>query len=368
MKKSVIAVVSLVGLLFSQCVSVQTIDLDGNAVSGRTGNKEKTKNQKSVAALQYQEGDLMAEDWKAVGNLTLIKSEGGYAIRAKEAGNREALLTREFDRPLSFNGGLGIRVVGRSEGSVAPTLKLELVDENGYVTNEKDMELELAQGEISNEYFFNLNGAFVQLHPEIADVDGKRIRRINLYVNPKGDEFTGNIHLEEIKVIYGAQIVHEGKGPEGKDGGVVEDFMKSSSWTSNKKNISLLPGSGHLRVEMNEVGPSHESFEGEVETVNVQNAKKFTVKAKVAGEKPLFLRMDLVDANGVATNYLPVIVRLNPSSEMQELVFDFEGRLEQSYPMAALDVKRISGVRIYPNPAYQPYTGTLIIEEIKAIP
>lgn len=348
--------------LLSSCVSsVQQIDMDGNEVNV----DETNENSPIVSALAYNKGTVPL-DWKSDdARISITKPDDKMEVALTDV--KRTSFYKEFDG-IDFRGRLAVRVEAKVVGGTKDDrvkLRLLLTDGNGYVTNGKDVDNTIEATEDFRPYFFRLRGAFVQTFPELQNVNGADITKMEFVVSPTGGAVSAKIIFKSIKVVSDKEVFSTRKvGKEGQKGNVVysADTKFSSDDWSQENGYVLSQVGDDLVVKAEGVGPRYQKF---TKTIETTNATKMKIVVKYEGDVQPFVRFDLVDANGFVTNRKPAMVRLLPGG-YQEYTLDYTDRKRQSYPKVVdVDLTRITQVSGYIDPAYRPFSGTLYIKSIE---
>lgn len=361
MKYTLYIALGLSILTFS-CVTVEKINLDGialNSIVDSTNvetNDQEVKTIVSKPALTWNQGRLNY-DYKSV--TSSIQVQNGDVDVVTVEGGKKQIVSQKFDA-LDFRGALAIKMKAKAEGT--PELQLMLVDKDGYQTNTIKLANTIQNGDAYQTYYFDLNGAYSQSYPEMKDVDAKNITGLNLRVNKS---YTGSIDIQSVEVILSNEIIKQKRNvPVGQDGGVLVDFTKEPESMVISKGITSSVSDGVLILDAKSVGALYERAELNVINTSLSKKQKVKAKIKVEGEASAFIRIDLIDGNGIITNKRPIIKEVKPG-DWQEVEFDFEGRLAQSYPQQVdVDASRIQNLTFYINPGDNTFTGKVSIDEI----
>lgn len=154
------------------------------------------------------------------------------------------------------------------------------------------------------------------------------------------------------------------------NGGLIDDFDNSiRGWkVTHPNSISLERNNGVMLVTADGVGPNYEYLIKTFKPLDFSEAKTVVVRAKIDGWKVPYLRMDLIDKNGVQTNAKLTICKLAPRTDYQDYIFRFNGKFNQNWPYKApVDSTQISKIQIAINEGSTPYTGTIYIDQVKII-
>ncbi len=343
-------------VLGASCVSVQQIDIDGNPVGG----VETEKKALITSALAHNSG-VVPLDWKSDdAKISITKPSENMEVALSDV--KRTSFYRNFEG-IDFRGGLAVRVIARViDGDEKVKLRLLMTDNNGFVTNGKTVDNTIRKTSDFRPYFFRIKGAFKQTFPELQNVNGSNIRRMEFVVSPTGGRVTGKIEIQSIKILMDDEVYKtKGLVSEGAEGGVVQNSDAPMDWSADNGYAVSKVGED-LVVEATGVGPRYEQFS---KKIPVTKATKMKVIVKYEGNVQPFLRFDLHDVNGFITNRKPGMVRLLPGG-YKEYIIDYSDRLRQSYPKQVdVDGARIVKVTGFIDPAYIPFTGTIFIKSIE---
>lgn len=347
--------------ILSSCVSGQPIGLDGQEVEEGEGNEQLVKK----SALAYNKG-VVDFDWKTLDQgLDIFKASENMVVTMTEA--KQKTFFKEYEG-LDFRGKLALKVEARfvSDSDVEGVkVRLLMTDAQGLITNGKDVDNTIQATTDFKPYFFRLKGAFVQTFPELKNVNGADIRKLAFVVAPTGKAASGRIEFKTIKVVSDQEVFKPGKiGAEGAEGAVVynsDTDFKVGEW-SIENGYEISEVAENLVIKTTGVGPRYEKFS---RNIPLTKATKMKVVAKYEGNVQPFIRFDLIDVNGFATNRKPAMVRLLPGG-YAEYTLDYSRRNRQAYPKTVdVDLSRITKVSGYLDPAYLPFTGTVFIKSIE---
>ena len=355
-----IVYIVLVAFLVQSCLGVEKVTL-GDGSDAKT-----IKLKKGKPALTYKKGDLLNNlDWESSEGLTLeiqkdeIKLEG-----AEVKGASLSSKTINYD----YRGGLAIRIKARAEGS-SPKLRVQLTDVLGVIANGKTLDAKIEVEDEVRNYYFDLGGAFIQSYPVIKQVNGAYVNSIKILVNPEGQRFTGKVFIEEIEVIKRDEVIRKGKiCPIGTPGGLITDFSEGiKDWKGNGA-YELSNGGNMLQIDAVDAGPKYQAIKRGIATMNFKNHTRIKALIKVEGDSDVAVRIDLIDFFGNVTNKRPIYKRLYPSSDYQEVIFDYNNRFDQSYPkQIEVDPTRIVKIKLLLNAGLMPYTGKVLVDKLEVI-
>jgi hypothetical protein len=142
-----------------------------------------------------------------------------------------------------------------------------------------------------------------------------------------------------------------------------------SKWEASHANMSVGRSGTSLAVELKGVGNEWEQLSRKFEALNFTDAPYLLVKARidVGSKDSLKMRIDLIDENGYATNYVPQERYIRSRPDVKVYKFAYAGNWVQNWPSRKdVDAKSIVEIKINFNGGGPNYTGKLFIEEIIA--
>lgn len=368
--------IGLLGLLLSlkDCASFEKVEFTDPSEAIRDTAKEV-----GIPALSYNNGDLMEGPvwWTGSnpGEEITLQQKDGYYLKFKNVGPRYTPFGQGLPG-LDFSTPLAIKVQCVAEGEDMPMLCLQLDDVGGFQTNAKRPTQRIANDGKMRDYYFPLKGSFVQSWPTAHSVDGSAITKIMFFVNPGGSAYNGALKIKEIKVVPADSIkeTEKIKLPAGRPGAVIDDFNGDIGawWTTDKFFKISKTETGSLKVDIKGAGPGYECIGRGFKAIDFGKAYKLKAKIRVEGsnEAPE-VRIDIKDVDGYTCNAKPATNRIlpNPDGTMKEYTFSYRGRFLQTYPdMHEVDPERITDLVIFINPGKAPFTGTIYIDDLEAIP
>jgi hypothetical protein len=104
---------------------------------------------------------------------------------------------------MSRHAKLSVKIMVPKD-SVAPTIRLDLCDNNGYFTNGSIVSVTPVADSIFHEYVFDFTNKFYSTYPASNLVNASKIVRLYMYFNPGGSAFKGNVIFDDF-VVLGAQ-------------------------------------------------------------------------------------------------------------------------------------------------------------------
>lgn len=158
--------------------------------------------------------------------------------------------------------------------------------------------------------------------------------------------------------------------PVSAPGVLIDDFSNaiSSWWSSNESKIKISKEEEKMKVEFKEAGPAYETFGRGFSKIDFSKTPVVKVRVQVKGAAPTTLRADIKDVSGFSTNAKPISIKLQSGTDFVDYYYDFTGKFEQAWPnVQKVEPQSIVELILFVNPGGQSYTGTLYIDEIKAI-
>ncbi len=161
---------------------------------------------------------------------------------------------------------------------------------------------------------------------------------------------------------YGVPVLKFNKG-------VVEGFSNEiySWWVANEQ-LALAKKGDTLKIQMKNVGPKWECFGSAITMLDFTEASVLKLRMRSEGATAPSVSIRFRDANGYMADMIPN-VKVPKSGPFQDFYYNFTGKWKQAWPESKeVDPRIINEVLFFINGGGAPYTGTLYIDEIKAIP
>lgn len=98
--------------------------------------------------------------------------------------------------PLDFSKNKLLIVECKIDGIRIPRMRIDLIDDQGRMSNSRPQELKLAPRSGYLRYVFNYEGAFYQNWPYKSKMDASRITKIRINVNGGGTAYSGKIYIK----------------------------------------------------------------------------------------------------------------------------------------------------------------------------
>lgn len=363
----------LATLLFtSACVKVGQVFLEEDNLLHLAAVTNESEEAVSIAIQDTMIANFAVDgisNWWGASNLFLTKSNGNLVVDALSVGLEYDRFGYNFPRPVDFGTYSIIRVKARTEGNSVPLLRIDLKDIQGMSTNHLDAKAHILACDKSSYYYFNYKGRFEQGWPFRGAVNKNKIAQMEFFVNPGGLPYTGNLFIEEIVMLKDLE-----EGDSKSDNCVVdinENFESGEKywWVNNDRySMSFSDNQKDLRIKSSGAGENYESF-GRIFSptdLTVQNLIKVTAKA--SGTSSPNLRVDLVDADGYATNGSAIVKSIPNDNTYRDYYFDFEGKLYQGWPQTkSLNSKKITEFMFFLNPGSAGFWGDVYISSVELV-
>jgi hypothetical protein len=395
-------------LLYS-CKNFETMTLDDSDKLALPTDKET-----GIPVLNFNKGmiDNFKEDinywWVANDKVGIVKKGDTLKVKLTNVGMKYECWGREFEM-CDFTEAPVLKVRARFEGERQPTLSPHLKDVNGYDANFAPPSARIKKGDYQ-DYYFNFTGKWKQSWPNDQVVDFTTIREILFFVNPGAADWTGTLYIDDIQAVKVSDIpvktsptssttptdgttpattttttettttptetkvtvTSETKksAPVGNASAVLIDDFKGNidSWWAGNDKIKLSKEKKSLKATLKDVGPTYETFGKTFKTIDFEKTPVVKVRMKASGEKPAVLRVDIKDNEGFATNSKPVAMKFESGTDFVDYYYDFTSKFEQTFPMVkTVNPSGIVEILFFVNPGGEAYSGTLLIEEVKAI-
>ncbi|MBX9853119.1 MAG: hypothetical protein K2X86_15355 [Cytophagaceae bacterium] len=385
--KEILLRFSLVFLIFlTGCKYFETQVLDDNhQIAMEEGE------QKGIPAIAFNNGyfDHFGGDisvwWSASPDLILSKKGDTLRVDSKNVGSKYVPFGRTFPA-LDFSETPVLRIRMRYEGNLAPDVRVDMADIYEKQADGVNKQ-RLRKGDY-RDYYFNFNNKWKQAWPKPEPVDSKAIGKIVIFINPGTADWTGTLFIDEIAIVKESDI--PSKKPvtpvkdsvntntnnntvvtESVEAKLIDDFSGqdiNNWWSGAEGKVTLSKEEEMLKVDFKEAGPAYETFGRGFDKINFLKTPVLKVRVKVQGEKPANLRIDVKDASGFSTNARPTAIKIESGTDFVNYYYDFTNKFEQSWPnVQKVDPEGVVEVVFFVNPGGQAYTGTIYIDEIKAI-
>ncbi|MCU0429459.1 MAG: hypothetical protein MUF42_05755 [Cytophagaceae bacterium] len=154
-----------------------------------------------------------------------------------------------------------------------------------------------------------------------------------------------------------------------RDGYLYNATTDISKWEASHGNMTVGRENGAMIVDFKGVGSDWEQLMRKFSALDFAEAPIIMVKARVdeSSADSLKMRIDLIDEDGLATNYSPQERYIRSRATSKWYKFVYAGNWVQNWPSRAdVNAKKIVGVRINFNGGGPNYSGKIIIEEMFA--
>lgn len=360
--------------------------------------------------------------WSASPDLIVTKKGDTLRVESKNVGSKYVPFGKGF-AAVDLSGSPVLRVKMRYEGNLAPNVRIDLQDIYGKSADQVPAQ-RLRKGGF-RDYYFNYDGKWKQFWPVAEPVDGRAISKISVFINPGAADWTGTLYIDEIQIVNVSDIpakktasadttkaptvavntpadtstttaktITNAAGtdsvktttsnvttpvPVNKDAVnmpvsatavLIDDFSKDINpwWSGSESKIAISKEGEMLKVELKAAGPAFETFGRGFDKIDFTKTPIVKVRVKNEGVKPTTLRVDIKDSEGFSTNAKPIAIKLQSGTDFVDYYYDFTGKFEQAWPnVQKVSPQSIVELLLFVNPGGEAYTGTMYIDEIKAI-
>ncbi|MBX9853064.1 MAG: hypothetical protein K2X86_15080 [Cytophagaceae bacterium] len=154
------------------------------------------------------------------------------------------------------------------------------------------------------------------------------------------------------------------------EGGVFQHAKSDvGKWDASHGNVIMGKSGTSLTINLKDVGVDWEQASLKFQPLDFSKAPHLIIKARVDvnSKDSLKVRVDLIDEDGLSTNYSPQERYIRAREDFKEYKFSFGGNWVQNWPFKAdVNSKKISEIRINFNGGGPNYTGKIYIDEIRA--
>jgi len=246
-----------------------------------------------------------------------------------------------------------LKISVKSNESVAPNIRVDLVDSQGLTTNADPV---IVIPELDGQYHvytMNFEGRFQQSWPDWVEVNSSDITGINIFINAGGAEYSG--------LLYFDNLTREAPST------IIDDFDDGDSegWWSGAPGIIDLWNSGNeLTVSANGAGPGWETFGYSFAPLDFSSHSVVKLSVQTL-DSPPEIRLDLRDSNGLSTNAYPVTVIPANDGITHDYYFNFTDSFWQGWPdWVEVNSSSITEFVFFLNPGGSSFTGTIILDNI----
>lgn len=193
----------LIPIIFVACVGLRDASLTVEEPLAQLDSAE--VNAPALPVMEYNNGIFYNKNspiyrWEVShSNIGLQRLDGNLTVNLKNVGKDWEMLTLKF-APIDFTETPVLLVKATCTGTDSAKVRIDLVDEDGLSTNFKPQENYIRLGEIK-EYKFDFADKWIMNWPYRADVNPKRIVEIKFNFNGGGPNYSGRVHIEEIKAV-----------------------------------------------------------------------------------------------------------------------------------------------------------------------
>ncbi len=149
----------------------------------------------------------------------------------------------------------------------------------------------------------------------------------------------------------------------------LDQYTDISKWEASHSNMSVGKSGTSLVVELKGVGGEWEQLSRKFQPLDFSEAPYLLVKARVDvnSKDSLKMRIDLIDEDGYATNFVPQERYIRSRGDFKVYKFSYAGNWVQNWPARKdVNAKSISEIKINFSGGGPNYSGKLFIEEIVA--
>lgn len=152
------------------------------------------------------------------------------------------------------------------------------------------------------------------------------------------------------------------------NGGIFYDkHTDLSKWEGSHANIGVQRKGNALVVNLRGVGVDWEMLSRKFFPLDVSAAPYLLMKARAEGDTTPVIRIDLVDEDGLSTNFVPQQKTIAVGKD-SVYKFVFENNFIQNWPFRGdVNPRRIVEIKMNFNGGGPNYTGRVLIEELKAV-
>ncbi|MCP4521365.1 MAG: hypothetical protein GY827_06700 [Cytophagales bacterium] len=138
--------------------------------------------------------------WEASKGVTLSQEGSALKVAMENVGTKYQNISYEFES-VNFKTNPKLKLRVRKKGNELPLfLRTDLCDINGSRTSYRPVIRKVAESVETVDLIFDYTGRFSQSYPE-REVDGSRIEKIIIYLNPAYYLYTGTLYIESVEAI-----------------------------------------------------------------------------------------------------------------------------------------------------------------------
>lgn len=329
----------------------------------------------AIPILRFNNGIFYNRDtdlskWEAShNNISVARKGSAMEIDLKDVGVDWEQLSLKF-KPIDFTEAQILVIKARVDQNSKDSLKMriDLIDEDGMMTNYNLSEAYIRSRSEFKTYKFNYNGKWTQGWPTRGVVNPKRIVEIRINFNGGGPNYTGKLFIDEIIASAGKRII---ENPENYP---LEDFNDGVwNWWSASAILATpdeAEGRDVMKVNLDETGPGWEGF-GKKFDQPLDFSQTPVLLVRMKADNNGVLRIDLHDAKGIQTNAKPNVKDFKATNEFVDIYYDYSDRFIQSWPVNQnVDAGSIVQIACFVNPPQTntpAFSGNLYIDEIRVL-
>lgn len=365
---------SLISFLIYSCVSVGTVALSEDNLFQLEAETDEVlesieleKYNKGVIA-DFNKGNI--NQWSGSSKIILTKKDGNLVVNAVGVGQEYDRFNYSFLPHVDFSKTNILKVRVKAKGDRIPTLRIDLKDARGYVTNSRDAKARLILCDEYVTYYFRYEGRFRQSWPVNTAVDKKNIAALELFINPGGSNFTGQLIIDEITPVSETKMWEEiASYSPPCNVSINTNFNDDAKFCWTNSNLySISHEEQALKVTSRGAGSDYQSFGVGFSMSNLGERPIIQIRAKLKGESAAQLRVDMVDFSGNATNGDVKEVTIPNDNTYRIYYFDYQDKMFQGWPTTQrVDHKYISELMFFMNPGGPAMKGELFIDDIKLV-
>lgn len=305
---------------------------------------------------------------------TLLKQGSAMKVMCKGPGaNYEPFGVNMDVTNFSNAPVLRIRMKLDKKTTSLPTLRLDLRDVNGAMTNAAPCAAVIKKSEDWVEYFFDYNHKWKQAWPEAADVDLTKINGMQFFVNPGGKPYTGTILVDE---IY-AMANKDGSG-EVSDDIVIDNFEGGGDvslwWPCKAEKVSVGMNESEMKIHIED--GQWDCFGKIFGETDISNTPIIKIRARATSETPVKMTNIMarfIDVNENATDLVDGenMVDLEVGGAGFKNYYSvFRTKTEDNLfsSMGEFDPTKVNRVIIFINMNKESnFTGDILLEEISFV-
>jgi hypothetical protein len=287
---------------------------------------------------------------KSTGKMIVSLSNAGMQVTCNAVGPNYENIEHAFT---SQNLSSDAKLVMGVKSSTAFTLRLDLIDVNGKITNTTATTANIIGDNVTRYYEFDFTNKFSQTWPNASSVDNTQISKVAIMPNAGMAAYTGTFYITQLAIGKTSQ-----KGA--KDAFSADLFP---GW-KNQIGYTLTTTSNALNIN-SALGANSTSGIEFTPGVTMDVSSNANVSLNIKTTVACSLRVDLIDVYGRVSNASPNVKYINASSVMQSINYDFSGKFNQSTPnIAAVNSTKIARVVFYFNYNGSALNSNIVIDDV----